>query len=303
MAIFFTGGTGLIGGAVVDALIDAGRPVRGLARSPRSAAKLAERSVEPVRGDLFDRDVLEREARNSSGVIHAGSPMDERSAEADNGVVAAVLRGLSGSGKAFVYTNGLWVHGDTGDGPASETSPLNPVGFAAWRVPLEKRAFEAAADRVRTVVIRPAGVYGHGGGLPAMFVGTAADGGPVRYPGDGSNRWPVVHTEDLAELYVAAFDCAPAGSVYIAAEERPVPLAESARAAAYGAGAPGAEGMSFEEARHRWGPLADALVLDQVVTAARAHEQLGWQLKAAGIVEEIERGSYVGPQAGRAGHR
>jgi uncharacterized protein YbjT (DUF2867 family) len=55
--VLVTGGTGLIGGAVVECLVDAGVPVRALVRDP-SAASFPS-AVEVVAGDLGEPDSIE----------------------------------------------------------------------------------------------------------------------------------------------------------------------------------------------------------------------------------------------------
>lgn len=55
--ILVTGATGTVGGALVDQLVAAGHPVRGLTRSPEKAARLGSRA-EMVVGDLDDPETL-----------------------------------------------------------------------------------------------------------------------------------------------------------------------------------------------------------------------------------------------------
>jgi dihydroflavonol-4-reductase len=56
--VFVTGGTGVIGTALVTALLARGDEVVGLARSDASAQTLAARGVETVRGETWDQDVM-----------------------------------------------------------------------------------------------------------------------------------------------------------------------------------------------------------------------------------------------------
>lgn len=58
--VFLTGGSGVIGTALVRALRDRGEQVVALARSERSAAKLAAEGAEVVHGDALDEQVLAR---------------------------------------------------------------------------------------------------------------------------------------------------------------------------------------------------------------------------------------------------
>ncbi len=290
MHVFLTGGTGYIGAAVAGALRRAGHEVSGLARSAEAQQKLRTAGVRPVPGSLRDLPALERAARAADGVIHTASTNDADAGTADAAAVATMLSALAGSGKPFVYTSGVWVHGDSGGRVLDENTPLNPAAIVAWRPAVEQAVLEAAARGVRAIVIRPGVVYGHGGGLPGMLVQSARQGGAARFVGDGGNHWPVVDVEDLAVLYVLALERAPAGTLLLAVTESQ-PLAEIARAASEGAGGGGATtAWPIAEARQSIGPLADALALDQRASGARARQLLDWQARAPGILETLRSG-------------
>lgn len=56
--ILVTGGTGVIGRALVTRLLADGEHVVGLARSEEAAAALAMQGVEVKRGEVYDEDAL-----------------------------------------------------------------------------------------------------------------------------------------------------------------------------------------------------------------------------------------------------
>lgn len=291
MKVLLTGATGYIGSAVADALRGAGHDVSGLARNDAAAERLSAMGVEPVRGDFTDPPTVAAATRAADGVVSAATTDDP---EADTAAVGAILDALRGSGKPFVYTSGIWTYGDTGGRVVTETSQATPTPRVAWRSAVEREVLLSAAEGIRSVVIQPGVVYGRGGGLPAKFVKTARRDGAARFVGTGENRWPVVHVEDLAELYVRALERAPAGTLLIAVAGPSVRVGDIARAASEGAGAGGkVTAWPLAEARQTLGNYADALALDQQASSRRAEELLGWKPFRPGILDDLRQGSYV----------
>ena len=287
MRILVTGATGLIGGAVARRLASAGHAVVGLARSDASAAKLADRSYAAVHGDLADAAGIADAARRVDAVVHAASPGDRNTAACDEAATRAVIDALRGTAKRFIYTSGCLLYGATGDTPATEETPLQPLDLVRFRQALEAEVL-AAADGVHSIVIRPAWVYGNRGGTAMMMVGSANQHGAARHVGEGKNRRTTVHADDLADLYLLAFDKAPAGSIFNGAHGAAVPLIEIARAASEGAGAAGqvAEWPLDEARQVLWG-FADAIACDQVISGGLAEAELGWRPSRHSILDEL----------------
>src|SRR5437764_736703 len=129
---------------------------------------------------------------------------------------------------------------------------------------VEERVLAGARRGIRSIVIRPAIVYGRGGGIPATFVESARKEGAARFIGSGENRWPLVHVDDLADLYLLALEKAPPGTLLLGVSGPSHSVRDVAAAASRGAGAEGRiRAWPLEEARKKLGPYADALVLDQ----------------------------------------
>lgn len=291
MNIFLTGATGYVGSAVADALMKAGHSVTGLARSDEAAGQLRLKGVTAHRGDLKLPSSLTGAAGALDGVIHTGTTND---GGVDQAAILAMLEALNSSGKPFVYTSGVWVLGNTGDTPADESAPPNPAALVAWRPAVERMVLETAQKGVRAIVIRPALVYGRGGGIPADLVKSARENGAARYVGTGENHWPVIDVDDLADLYLRAVEHAPAGTLLHAVDGSAHRVQEIANAASAGAGTDGhTASWPLDEARKTLGAYADALVLDQRVSSAKATSMLGWKPRASGILDDLRHGSYV----------
>ena len=271
MRIFLTGGSGYIGQATIAALLRGGHSVEALARGEGSAQVVADAGAVAVRGSLTDLDVLNHAAARADAVIHL--------AQADSGdmdlAAATAMQDGVGAG-TYVHTGGSWVYGDT-DGVQDETAPWNAPSVVAWRRSVEDAVLARAADGGRPVIVQPGLLYGRANRLiDHFFITPGKLTGAVPYIGEGTNRWALVHVEDVAGLYVASLAAKP-GSVYIAVGEGHPTMKQVAEAAARGAGLDGKTvSITVEQARAQMGPVADAFALDQRLTSAKARRELGW---------------------------
>ena len=282
MKVFVTGATGYIGAVVSQKLRGFGHHVLALARSDEAAGKLETAGAQPVRGDLRDTPIVLRAARDADAAIHLAQEYSADTVRLDRLLVDTVLEEFRLTGRPFLYTSGIWVIGDTGGREADETASLNPAPLVAWRPAHEQLVLQSQGPR--GVVIRPARVYGRGGGVVGDFARQGREG-VVRYVGSGENRWPFVHVEDLADLYILALQ-APAGSLYLAASGPAIPVKEVALAAAARTKAR-VESIPLPEARRTMGLMADALTLDQSISARKAMQELGWAPKGKSVMEEL----------------
>jgi len=73
MRTFVTGGTGFIGGAVVRRLLEAGHAVRALVRPGADTRQINGLPIEPVPGDLRERESLRKGMAGCGWVFHVGA--------------------------------------------------------------------------------------------------------------------------------------------------------------------------------------------------------------------------------------
>ena len=294
MNIFLTGASGYIGRHVAEKLQAAGHQIIGLARSDRSVSWMQEQGITPHRGDLLDAQSLTQAALIADGVIHLGAAVGPSWAEGDRNAVHALLGALAGSGKPFIYTSGAPIYGDTGLTVVDEEAPLNPPPFFAWRPHVEQQVLAAAAQGIRGIILRPATVYGRGGGSALLVLLRQAQQEDIaHYIGTGENRWSAVHVDDLAELYALAFEQAPAGSVLNAAAGASVSMKDLATAISFAIGRERAvASWTLEQARAARGPRADFFAMNQQVSGAKATLLLGWNPRAPSLLYDVAYGSY-----------
>lgn len=292
MRVLLTGATGYIGSAVAEKLLSAGHEVIGLARSDEAASILESHGIEARKGDLRDGESLAAAAQASEAVIHTANTNDRDAAEADRRAEEIFLSKMEGRDAPFVYTSGIWVLGNTGEHVADEETPRNPAPLVAWRAATEERLKAVPpARRVRIAIIRPAIVYGGRGGIIGDMLNTAREKGSVRYVGSGENHWPLVHVDDLAELYVLALEnLASEPQLFNAATGPAMRVREVAEIVSRAAGVDGrTESWPIEEARRVLGPFADALALDQQVSGEKAKRVLGWKPEAPALEAALAR--------------
>lgn len=285
MRVLVTGATGYIGGATAAAAAAAGHQVIGMAHDRDAERRLTAAGLNPVRGDLRDADSLRRAAEGVDAVIHAANTGGADAAEVDTSATRVLLEAMRASGGRLIYTSGIWVLGPTCAGVADEGSPRNPIALVAWRADLEvevlRPGIQGRGLAHAGIVLRPAIAYGGAGGIPA---GIAAGTLPV--VGDGRQAWPLVHVDDLADLYVRAL-AAPGGSILhgVAASATPRDIALLGQVR--GRAPSGPHRIPLEEARAKLGYFADALALHQSVSAVQTRRLTGWAPRAPSVTEEL----------------
>lgn len=273
------GATGSIGASVVHALLSRPHEVLGLARSDIAADRLSAQGVQPVRGDIRSPDPWVHVAESVDAVIQVAGDFTADADSVGRNLISALLRALRGRNGApdptYVYTGGCWLYGSTGDHVATEESPLNAPGEWGWSVDHLKMVL--GASRVRGIVIHPAMVYERDGGVLAQFREDIARLGKVRIFGDENIRWPMVHREDIGELYALALEHASPGESYNGAAVDSITVGVLARAMARRAGvAPAPFVRPIEEAVAERGEWARGYAIDQRMSGAKARRELLW---------------------------
>lgn len=299
MNIFMTGASGYIGGVVVERLLEAGHAVAGLARSGEAASKVAERNVTVVPGNISSLDTLRTAVGAADAVIHTAVEFSPEGFKAERMAVTAMLEELAGTEKPFLFTSGPGVLGNASDRVLDEDSPYNPWPLVAERVTTEGIVLEAASKRVRTVVIRPGMVYGRQGGNGAgLYTQVAARIGVAPYLGEVEAYWPVVHVDDLADLYVLALTAAPARTIIHGMTTESVRLRDIAEAAARGLCLPGGTAIwDAQQIEQEFGPAGSIFMVNQRFASSRAETLLNWRPSRPGLLEELEHGSYAAKSA------
>ncbi|MGH8312214.1 MAG: NAD-dependent epimerase/dehydratase family protein [Gammaproteobacteria bacterium] len=288
MRILVVGASGYLGYAVASALARAGHEVHGLVRRPEVANMLRKAEIQPLMGKLQEPASFTAAAAQCSVIIYAAADYQVDTLAADRAAIEALL-GVAARGpkpKTFIYTSGVWVHGDTGDAMADETTPLAPPRAVQARPAIEQLVLEH--PQVRGLVIRPGDVYGGRGGLTGMWF-EGAEKGELRVIGDGRNRWPLVHVDDLADAYVRLAESGLSREVFNVTDRSRAAVNEIAEAVVRATGSKAKiTHVPLAEATKQMGAFAECLALNQHVDSRKAVQRLGWQPRHGGFVDAAE---------------
>jgi nucleoside-diphosphate-sugar epimerase len=289
MNVFITGGTGLIGSAVVAELRAHGHRVTGLARSDAAARALSDAGATAWRGGIADLDILKAGAHDADGVIHLAFGHDFSSDEAIARAVAEESQALQALGEALVGTDRPfvtvagtpWIPGRV----STEADRPQVPGPFGGRVRSVDAVLGLASRRVRSSAVRmPRTVHHQGkGGFAGLLTDVARKTGVSGYPGDGSQRWPAVHALDAAVLFRLALESAPAGTVWHAVADEGDRVLDIATVIGRRLELP-VESVPPEH----FGPLGPIFLMDQPSSSAHTRETLGWRPSHPGLLGDLE---------------
>ena len=231
---FVTGGSGFVGGALIERLRSEGWDVHALARSERAAARVGELGAKPAMGDLDDRDAMRAGAEGCEVAFHAaakvedwGDPTDfERlNVRGTQNVIdacreAGVRRLVHVGTEAALMVGQPLINVD-------ESAPLRPDSAALYSSSKAKaEQLVRDARGLETVVVRPRFVWGRGDTslLPAII--EMVTSGRFRWIGGGGQLSATTHIDNTVEGLWLAATKAPAGSVYFVTDGEPAVFRE-----------------------------------------------------------------------------
>jgi nucleoside-diphosphate-sugar epimerase len=211
-------GCGYVGSHIARAALAAGRPVRVCRRSTGKIAALAELGAQVKYFDATQPKQLTAALASSHGgtALYAMS----RVGGPPGHVMRATLQAAYGGGiSTFIYLSSSGLYGNEPDDDAwiDEETPV-VVGDPDMQYVLddEREIENCTFDRMRTVRLRLAPVYGPGRGVRERI-----KTGQYRILDDGQHAISRIHIDDVARVVFAAEDKAPRGAKYLVADDEP----------------------------------------------------------------------------------
>jgi nucleoside-diphosphate-sugar epimerase len=229
---FVTGGSGFVGGRLIERLVGDGWSVAALARSDRAAEAVRTRGAAPVRGDLSDRAGLARGMKGADACFHVAAkvedfgpwpPYVEVNVEGTRNVLRACR--TAGVGRAVhVSTEAVLMHGQPLVG-ADERYPLafrSRAPYSRSKALAEQVVLEESRDGLAAMIVRPRFVWGRGDTtlLPLLVEGTRS--GAFRWVGGGRHLSSTTHIDNTVEGLLLAAERGRGGRAYFVTDGRPV---------------------------------------------------------------------------------
>jgi dihydroflavonol-4-reductase len=222
--VFVTGGTGVIGRALVARLTERGDEIVALARSDEAERALRERGCQVARGEVFDADAMAAGmagcsvAYNLAGVntLCVSDPEPMRRANVD-GAVAAVRAAKRAGVPRLVHTSSAATIGEEPGAIGNESTRHRGWYLSTYertKTEGERAALAVAREAEQDVVyVNPSSVQGPGRASgTGRFLLAALDG---RLPVFVNTNVSLVDIDDCVEGHLLAAERGVAGERYL----------------------------------------------------------------------------------------
>lgn len=230
--VLITGGTGFIGGRLVEKLmlehqVDVRILVRNFARAPR----IARFPVEMVHGDVTNPSDVERAVSGCDVVFHCAALGSEGSREVRHlvnveGTRNVLEAALDAGVNRVVHLSSLTVYGNTPDGDLDETAARRYSGniYSDTKLDGEKVASEYARERgLPVVILQPTIVYGPYGDFWTVYTLRKLKTERVILVNGGDGLCNPVYIDDVIHaMLLAAVRDEAVGEAFLISGEQPV---------------------------------------------------------------------------------
>ncbi len=239
MKILVTGGTGFTGKALVRRLLDAGHKVVALDyKDGHKTQELREWGAEVVIGSVTDVGVVRRCIEGVEVVHHLAAAFREMNVPEThyfdvnvegtrNVLEAALARGV----RKFIYCSTCGVHGNVDHPPAGEDAPIQPADYyQRTKYEAEPIVQEFFRRGLKTVILRPAAIYGPGDPERFFLIFKRVATGTFPMFGNGKTLYHPLYIDNLVDSFLQAMEPGRGdGEAYLIADEEYVGIEDLVR--------------------------------------------------------------------------
>jgi len=234
MKVLVTGGTGFTGKALVRKLLDAGHKVVALDyKEGLRTQELRDWGAEVVIGSVTDKDVVRRCMKGVEVVHHLAAAFRELNVPNSyydevniggtrNALEAAVAEGV----RKFVYCSTCGVHGNIDNPPGGEDAPIQPGDYyQRTKYEAEPVVNEYFRKGLKTVILRPAAIYGPGDPERFFMIFRRVSKGVFPMFGNGKTFYHPIYIDNLVDAFMLVMQEGKGdGQAYLIADEEYVEI-------------------------------------------------------------------------------
>jgi 2-alkyl-3-oxoalkanoate reductase len=239
MKVLVTGGTGFSGKALVKRLLDEGHDVVALDyKEGLNTPDLRDWGATVVIGSVTDQDVVARCMDGVDVVQHLAAAFRELNVPdayyydvnvkgTRNVLEAALEQGV----KKFIYCSTCGVHGNIDHPPGGEDAPIQPADYyQRTKYEAEPIVNEYFAKGLKTVILRPAAIYGPGDPERFLMIFKRVAKGSFPMFGNGKIYYHPLYIDNLVDAFMLAMEPGRGdGKAYLVADETYVEIEELVR--------------------------------------------------------------------------
>ena len=218
--VLVTGGAGYVGSALVPKLLKKGYRVKVIDLYMYGEEVLStvrgNTNLTEIKGDIRDRELLEREIPGTEAIIHLACISNDPSFELNprlgksinyDAFIPLVEIARRNGVKRFIYASSSSVYGVKEADNVTEEMELEPLtDYSLYKAKCEEVLLNGADNGLAATVIRPATVCGYAPRLRLdltvnILANHALNNGKITVFG-GEQKRPNIHIEDMTDLYL-----------------------------------------------------------------------------------------------------
>lgn len=236
MRILVTGGTGFTGRALVKRLITEGHEVIALDyKEGLKTGELRDMGAEVIIGSVTDKAIIKKCMKNVEIVHHLAAAFREMNVpdsyyrEVNVGGTRNTLEAAySEKVKKFIYCSTCGVHGNIDNPPGDEDAPIQPADYyQQTKYEAEPIVHEFYKKGMKTVILRPAAIYGPGDPERFFMIFKRVAGGRFPMFGNGKTYYHPLYIDNLIDAHMLSMEDGKGdGEAYLIADEDYIEIKE-----------------------------------------------------------------------------
>ena len=219
--VLVTGAAGRIGSLLCATLSRKGYAIRAFVQKEGS---VSGKNVTEFEGDILDVGSIKAAAKEVDAGVHLAAIIDSSAPKNilfDVNVLGTknVLAAAPNKCK-FVYASSVSIYGRSLPPIANENTPAKPSTLYGTSKYLAEAAALCAADRLQIASLQLGVVYGKGFEEGYFAVFKRLQKGKMKIIGDGENKIPFVHVQDVVDAIVLALERKTPSKIYLIVGEQ-----------------------------------------------------------------------------------